>query len=248
MILNVIFEYFKNIFIFSKFFFYFLVQISGTDETTGQQLITENEIKRIFAVSKSRGNFAALLVQQLYARHERIISNVMGTRGKRQLSPRRMAVVKRLSFNMYPPPNEREEELIWKKECVKAIDSKNRKVRISIGGGGGGGNSNNNNSNNMLVTPSSSQPSCSATTSPNYSQYMTGGNLTTSSSTPILQSQSSLNAGSPSLSQQQQQMRSQITPPHLQHQTSTSSLLNQHMSNTSSSSPTKQLHDYLEKK
>ena len=242
------------------------MQISGTDETTGQQLITENEIKRIFAVSKSRGNFAALLVQQLYARHERIISNVMGTRGKRQLSPRRMAVVKRLSFNMYPPPNEREEELIWKKECVKAIDSKNRKVRISIGGGGGGGSNsgNNNNSSNLAATPSSSQPSASATTSPNYSQYM--GNMT-ASSTPLIQSHSSLLA-SPN------QLRSQMsTPPHqLQQQTSTSSVsailtsaINSsnttgnnnsstiptntaNMSNTPSSSPSKQLLDYIEKK
>ena len=104
----------------------------------GQQLINENDIRRIFAVSKSRGNFAALLVQQMYARHERIMSNVMGTRGKRQLSPSRMLVVKTLAFQMYPPPNEREEEMIWKKECVKAIDSKNRKVRINPGGGGGG--------------------------------------------------------------------------------------------------------------
>jgi hypothetical protein len=93
-----------------------------------QQLINENDIRRIFAVSKSRGNFAALLVQQMYARHERIMSNVMGTRGKRQLSPNRMLVVKTLAFQMYPPAHEREEEMIWKKECVKAIDSKNRKV------------------------------------------------------------------------------------------------------------------------
>ena len=82
-------------------------------------------------MSKSRGNFAALLVQQLYARHERITSNVMGTRGKRQLSPRRMNVVRRLSFQMYPPASSKEEDTIWKKECVKAIDSKNRKVRIT---------------------------------------------------------------------------------------------------------------------
>lgn len=224
------------------------MQISGTDETTGQQLITENEIKRIFAVSKSRGNFAALLVQQLYARHERIISNVMGTRGKRQLSPRRMAVVKRLSFNMYPPPNEREEELIWKKECVKAIDSKNRKVRISIGGGGGSSSLNSNLGN--ITTPTSSQLSASATTSPNYSQYL--GNLT-SSSTPPMQSQS-LISSTPSSSQ----MRSMVnTSPHqLQQQTSTSSANSTlitasslaHMNTSPSSSPTKQLHDYLEKK
>lgn len=113
----------------------------ATDEATGQILINDNDVKRIHAISKSRGNFAALLVQQMYARHERIMSNVMGTRGKRQLSPRRMTVVRRLSFKMYPG-DEREEETIWKKECVKAIDSKNRKVRINPGGSGSGSNLN----------------------------------------------------------------------------------------------------------
>jgi hypothetical protein len=105
----------------------------ATDESTGQLLLGDHDIRRTFAISKSRGNFAALLVQQLYNKQERITSNVMGTRGKRQLSPRRMIVVKRITFKMYPSTNEKEEELIWKKECVKAIDSKNRKIRINPG-------------------------------------------------------------------------------------------------------------------
>jgi mevalonate pyrophosphate decarboxylase len=92
--------------------------------------MTESEVKRIFSMSKSRGNFAALLVQQMYGRQDRIQSNVMGTRGKRQLSPKRMQIVKNLAFKMYPAENEKELELFWKKECVKAIDSKNRKVFI----------------------------------------------------------------------------------------------------------------------
>ena len=96
-------------------------------------LLNETEVQRIFSIAKSRGNFAALVVQQLYAKHERIISNVMGTRGKRQLSPRRISIVKKLTFNMYPGATHEEEEMLWKKECVKAIDSKNRKVKILPG-------------------------------------------------------------------------------------------------------------------
>ena len=111
--MNLFYSFFKLVI----FNFVFFVVVKG------QVLIRESEIKRIFAVSKSRGNFAALLVQQMYARHERITSNVMGTRGKRQLSPRRMAVVRRLAFRMYPAANEREEETIWKKECVKVSSS-----------------------------------------------------------------------------------------------------------------------------
>ena len=42
-----------------------------------------------------------------------------------------MVVVRRLAFQMYPTQSLSEEETIWKKECVKAIDSKNRKVRIT---------------------------------------------------------------------------------------------------------------------
>ncbi len=93
-------------------------------------LLCDTEVKRIFSLAKSRGNFAALIVQQLYGKHERVISNVMGTRGKRQLSPRRINIVKKLTFNMYPAASQVEEEMMWKKECVKAIDSKNRKVKL----------------------------------------------------------------------------------------------------------------------
>jgi hypothetical protein len=96
-------------------------------------LLSDTEVKRIFSLAKSRGNFAALIVQQLYGKHERVISNVMGTRGKRQLSPRRINIVKKLTFNMYPAASQVEEEMLWKKECVKAIDSKNRKVKIEPG-------------------------------------------------------------------------------------------------------------------
>ena len=96
-------------------------------------LLSDTEVNRIFSLAKSRGNFAALIVQQLYGKHERIISNVMGTRGKRQLSPRRINIVKKLTFNMYPASNQVEEEMLWKKGCVKAIDSKNRKVKIQPG-------------------------------------------------------------------------------------------------------------------
>ncbi|CAF0912781.1 unnamed protein product [Brachionus calyciflorus] len=109
------------------------INFLATDETTGRLLLEESEIRRIYATSKSRGNFSALLVQKMYSKDERVVSNVMGTRGKRQLSPHRMTVVRRLSFCMYPVNDDREEELVWKKECVKAIDSKNRKVRTHHG-------------------------------------------------------------------------------------------------------------------
>lgn len=101
----------------------------ATNESTGTVYLDDAEIRRIFSTSKSRGNFSALLVQKLYSKDERVVSNVMGTRGKRQLSPSRMNAVRRLSFSLYPVGDEREEETVWKKECVKAIDSKNRKVR-----------------------------------------------------------------------------------------------------------------------
>ena len=61
------------------------MKIWPTDETTGQKLISENEIKRTFALSKSTENFTAHFVQQLYAWHDRIISKVIGTIGERQL-------------------------------------------------------------------------------------------------------------------------------------------------------------------
>lgn len=100
-----------------------------------RKLISFEEVKKLYKIAKSRGNFAALLASQLYGKHEKITSNVMGTRGKRQLSPRRMSLVKKLTFKMYPSQSDTDEDFIWKRECVKAIDSKNRKIRIKMQNG-----------------------------------------------------------------------------------------------------------------
>lgn len=95
------------------------------------EYISAAELKKICKVSKSRGNFAALTVQNLFDKNERASSNVMGSRGKRQLSPNRMKVVKKLTFDTFPPKNGSDEDSLWKRECIKAIDSKNRKIKIA---------------------------------------------------------------------------------------------------------------------
>jgi hypothetical protein len=100
------------------------------DDNSPKDYLSENEIHKIYVAAKSRGNFAAQLAQTLYSQEECITSNVMGTRGKRPLSPCRMSFVRRTTFRLFPCSDRFENLKIWKKECIKAIDSKNRKIKL----------------------------------------------------------------------------------------------------------------------
>lgn len=91
--------------------------------------------KRCIRKAKHRGNFAANLAAELYSKEERIACNCTGTRGKRQLSPRRLQIVKEITFRMYsggqgPMTSAivQDFEEAWRKECITAIDAKNRSI------------------------------------------------------------------------------------------------------------------------
>jgi hypothetical protein len=116
-----------------------------------QGLISKDIIKRCIRKAKHRGNFAANLAAELFSKEERITCNCTGTRGKRQLSPRRLQIVKEITFRMYNSSPALlaaaatgdsailnaaylDFEEAWRKECITAIDAKNRSIgRDSIG-------------------------------------------------------------------------------------------------------------------
>ena len=77
----------------------------------------------------SRKNFATKLVRQVFSLQEREVSNVMGLKGKKRLDPTRMELVKSLTFALRPVKPGENEDGIWRKECVKAIDSANRNIK-----------------------------------------------------------------------------------------------------------------------
>lgn len=113
-----------------------------------ERLVSRDVIKRCIRKAKHRGNFAANLAAELFSKEERIMGNCTGTRGKRQLSPRRLQIVKEITFRMYT--NQaiqqvnlkcngesnlaattailQEFEEAWRKECITAIDAKNRSI------------------------------------------------------------------------------------------------------------------------
>lgn len=113
-----------------------------------EMLVSRDVIKRCVRKAKHRGNFAANLAAELFSKEERISCNCTGTRGKRQLSPRRLHLVKNVTFRMYNTNavvlaaastnnavataavnaayNDFEEA--WRKECITAIDAKNRSI------------------------------------------------------------------------------------------------------------------------
>lgn len=102
--------------------------------------------------AKHRGNFAANLAAELFTKEERVSCNCTGTRGKRQLSPRRLQLVKEITFRMYNTNHAvlaaassnnvstaavataavnaayHDFEEAWRKECITAIDAKNRSI------------------------------------------------------------------------------------------------------------------------
>jgi hypothetical protein len=117
-----------------------------------EMLVSRDVIKKCIRKAKHRGNFAANLAAELFNKEERITCNCTGTRGKRQLSPRRLQIVKEITFRMYNSNaataavlaaaacgdsssaaaaakfayNDFEEA--WRKECITAIDAKNRSI------------------------------------------------------------------------------------------------------------------------
>ena len=66
-----------------------------------ENLVPRDVIKRCIRKAKHRGNFAANLAAELFNKDERITCNCTGTRGKKQLSPRRLQLVKDITFQMY---------------------------------------------------------------------------------------------------------------------------------------------------
>ena len=116
-----------------------------------ENLVSREVIKKCLRKAKHRGNFAANLAAELFNKEERITCNCTGTRGKRQLSPRRLQIVTEITFRMYNSNaataavlvaaasgdtssaaaaaklayNDFEEA--WRKECITAIDAKNRR-------------------------------------------------------------------------------------------------------------------------
>ncbi len=173
-------------------------QLELSEET--EMLVSREIIKRCIRKAKHRGNFAANLAAELFSKEERITCNCTGTRGKRQLSPRRLHIVKDITFRMYNTNPAalaaavsgnastaaaaaaalnaayHDFEEAWRKECITAIDAKNRSIGRDLvktnssssdklimlngsgsmnssgaglmNGNGGIGNHNNNNNNN----------------------------------------------------------------------------------------------------
>ena len=76
--------------------------------------------------SNSRKNLASRLVRQVFTKEVREASNVNGLRGKKQLDANRMLQVRCLTFALRPAKSGENEDNLWNRECVKAIDTANR--------------------------------------------------------------------------------------------------------------------------
>ena len=101
---------------------------SETPEVFAQKLgLSPNLVRIVNQEANSRQNFAARLVKKAYSKKEREMGNVHGRKGKRRLDPERMELVKRLTYNLRPVKPRESEDDNWKKTCVIAIDTANRR-------------------------------------------------------------------------------------------------------------------------
>ena len=82
------------------------------------------------ARSRSRGNFAVLLMKEAYSESERLRCNVKGVKNKEALSPKRLNKIKDATLSSYPV-SQKETKDDALSECVKAIDSCNRSFRLA---------------------------------------------------------------------------------------------------------------------
>ena len=91
-----------------------------------KELMSPGQLTSIFLKSKTRRNFAALLVRKLFDVETLLKSNVSG-RGKEQLDPDVIRYVKAKAFKFYecPEPDVQRE---WAK-CVISIDEKSRSLK-----------------------------------------------------------------------------------------------------------------------
>ncbi|XP_065660838.1 uncharacterized protein LOC100214531 [Hydra vulgaris] len=91
--------------------------------------ISTDLVKQVFQKSRNRGNFAKNLVYVVFSISERTGRNCYGRRGgalsgyKYPLDQKKLRAVRNAVFKMFPVENTEEEEAIWKRECVIAIDT-----------------------------------------------------------------------------------------------------------------------------
>ena len=72
-------------------------------------------------------NFAAKLNCEVFTREERMKSNVNGGQKKPKLDPKKVEAIRNATFIGYPIEI-RKQDGVWK-DCIKAIDSMNRKLK-----------------------------------------------------------------------------------------------------------------------
>jgi len=100
---------------------------NGPQEIT-QYVISDELLESTFLSSRNRGNFAKKLVYAAFPLEERLGRNCYGRKGgslsgpKEPLEVAKLDAVREAVFRKFPVPAS-EEDAVWKKDCVIAIDS-----------------------------------------------------------------------------------------------------------------------------
>ena len=97
------------------------------DEQLLIDVITSDMIKEAKSRSNSRSNFATNLVRQLFDEDTRVKSNIAGLCNKDKLDTKKIAAVKKATFQFYPLGYGENDLVAWKK-CHIVIDESCRRL------------------------------------------------------------------------------------------------------------------------
>ena len=114
---------------------YYSTQQSSRESVSSPTLLTDSlsllqnrsYLESIKAKSSSIQNFAAKLNSEIFTRHERRTSNVSGLQNKSRLDEKKIKAIRDTTFSVYPVEVHKQ-DAVWK-DCKKAIDSMNRKLK-----------------------------------------------------------------------------------------------------------------------
>jgi len=102
---------------------------SSQQQEITQYVISDDLLEATFSRSRNRGNFAKNLVFVAFPLEERLGRNCFGRRGgslsgpKEPLEAAKLDAVRDAVFRKFPVTPDEDEDAVWKKECVIAIDT-----------------------------------------------------------------------------------------------------------------------------
>lgn len=91
--------------------------------------LSMDELLKMKAKASSRRNFALKQAERMFSFEERLTSNCLGKRGKKQLDEKKLETIRENTFKLCPLESHEDGVKAWR-ECRKAIDEGGRQLNF----------------------------------------------------------------------------------------------------------------------